>query len=101
MGAAAAGPVHAGQARPHRGNRARRPGHDPVDARAHAIPDGGRGMSRPNAASSRVAASKGVSFSKSPVLAVRLPTWRSRVVLFVLFAAFAALAVRALWLQGL
>jgi cell division protein FtsI (penicillin-binding protein 3) len=41
-----------------------------------------------------------VSFSKSPVLAVRLPTWRSRVVLFVLFAAFAALAVRALWLQG-
>lgn len=50
---------------------------------------------------SRVAASKGVSFSKSPVLAVSLPTWRSRVVLFVLFAAFAALAVRALWLQGM
>jgi cell division protein FtsI (penicillin-binding protein 3) len=57
-------------------------------------------MSRSNAASSRVAASKGVSFSKSPVLAVRLPTWRSRVVLFVMFAAFAALAARALWLQG-
>ncbi|MYN46963.1 penicillin-binding protein 2 [Pseudoduganella sp. FT93W] len=51
--------------------------------------------------SSRVAASKGVPFSKSPVLAVRLPVWRSRVVLFVLFAAFAALAGRALWLQGL
>ncbi|MES2151015.1 MAG: penicillin-binding protein 2 [Pseudomonadota bacterium] len=50
---------------------------------------------------SRVAASKGVAFSKSPVLAVRLPTWRSRVVLFVLFAAFAALALRALWLQGM
>jgi cell division protein FtsI (penicillin-binding protein 3) len=49
---------------------------------------------------SRVAASKGVSFSKSPVLAVRLPDWRSRVVLFVLFASFAALAVRAVWLQG-
>jgi cell division protein FtsI (penicillin-binding protein 3) len=49
---------------------------------------------------SRVAASKGVAFSKSPVLAVRLPTWRSRVVLFVLFAAFAALAGRALWLQA-
>jgi cell division protein FtsI (penicillin-binding protein 3) len=47
-----------------------------------------------------VAASKGVSFSKSPVLAVRLPTWRSRVVLFVLFAAFLTLAGRALWLQG-
>jgi cell division protein FtsI (penicillin-binding protein 3) len=39
-------------------------------------------------------------FSKSPVLAVRLPDWRSRVVLFVLFAAFVALAGRALWLQG-
>jgi cell division protein FtsI (penicillin-binding protein 3) len=34
------------------------------------------------------------------MLAVSLPPWRSRVVLFVLFAAFAALAVRALWLQG-
>jgi cell division protein FtsI (penicillin-binding protein 3) len=50
---------------------------------------------------SRVAASKGVAFSKSPVLAVRLPIWRSRVVLFVLFAAFAALAGRALWLQAM
>lgn len=50
---------------------------------------------------SRVAASKGVSFSKSPVLAVSLPTWRSRVVLFVLFASFVALAGRALWLQGM
>jgi cell division protein FtsI (penicillin-binding protein 3) len=49
---------------------------------------------------SRVAAGKGVAFSKSPVLAVRLPDWRSRVVLFILFAAFIALAGRALWLQG-
>ncbi|MCS0582650.1 penicillin-binding protein 2 [Massilia pinisoli] len=49
---------------------------------------------------SRVAAAKGVAFSKSPVLAVRLPDWRSRVVLFVLFSAFVALAGRALWLQG-
>lgn len=48
----------------------------------------------------RVAASKGVAFSKSPVLAVRLPDWRSRLVLFVLFAAFAALGLRAIWLQG-
>ena len=54
-----------------------------------------------NGVNPRVAASKGVSFSKSPVLAVSLPTWRSRVVLFVMFAAFAALAVRALWLQGM
>ncbi|MDQ1813634.1 penicillin-binding protein 2 [Massilia sp. CCM 9210] len=51
------------------------------------------------AAGARVAASKGVSFSKSPVLAVSLPTWRSRVVLFVLFAAFVTLAGRAVWLQ--
>ena len=51
-----------------------------------------------NGVNSRVAASKGVSFTKSPVLAVSLPTWRSRVVLFVLFASFFALAGRALWL---
>ncbi|MES2742813.1 MAG: penicillin-binding protein 2 [Pseudomonadota bacterium] len=48
----------------------------------------------------RVAASTGVPFSKNPVLEVRLPVWRSRVVLFALFAAFAALAGRALWLQA-
>jgi len=54
-----------------------------------------------NVNTSRVARSKGVPFSKNPVLAVRLPVWRSRVVLFVLFAAFAGLAARALWLQGL
>jgi len=53
------------------------------------------------ASGARVAASKGVKFSTSPVLAVRLPIWRSRVVLFVLFAAFAALALRALWLQAM
>jgi cell division protein FtsI (penicillin-binding protein 3) len=50
---------------------------------------------------SRTAAAKGVQFSASPVLDVKLPVWRSRVVLFMLFAAFAALAGRALWLQGL
>ncbi|HEY8607220.1 MAG TPA: penicillin-binding protein 2 [Noviherbaspirillum sp.] len=50
---------------------------------------------------SRTAAGKGVQFSASPVLAVKLPVWRSRVVLFVMFAAFAALAGRALWLQGI
>ena len=54
-----------------------------------------------NVNTSRVAASRGVPFSKNPVLAVRPPVWRSRVVLFVLFAAFAGLAARALWLQGL
>ncbi|MGZ5202774.1 MAG: peptidoglycan D,D-transpeptidase FtsI family protein [Telluria sp.] len=47
----------------------------------------------------RVAASKGVAFSTSPVLAVRVPNWRSRMVLFVLFFAFVALGARAMWLQ--
>ncbi|HEY8024695.1 MAG TPA: penicillin-binding protein 2 [Burkholderiaceae bacterium] len=49
----------------------------------------------------RTAAAKGVPFSASPVLAVQLPAWRSRFVLFVLFAAFVALIARALWLQGI
>ncbi|MEN3363490.1 MAG: hypothetical protein V7606_764 [Burkholderiales bacterium] len=53
------------------------------------------------AGTSRRAAGKGVAFSASPVLAVKLPVWRSRVVLFALFAGFAALAGRALWLQGI
>jgi cell division protein FtsI (penicillin-binding protein 3) len=50
---------------------------------------------------SRTAAAKGVPFSTSPVLAVKLPAWRSRIVLFVLFAAFLTLIGRALWLQGI
>ncbi|MGB7478878.1 MAG: penicillin-binding protein 2 [Burkholderiaceae bacterium] len=54
-----------------------------------------------NRTPARTAAARGVSFSSSPVLQMRLPAWRSRVVLFVLFAAFAALAGRALWLQGI
>ncbi|HWJ93710.1 MAG TPA: penicillin-binding protein 2, partial [Telluria sp.] len=54
-----------------------------------------------NSANARVAASKGVAFSTSPVLQVRLPNWRSRVVLFLLFFAFASLAARAMWLQGM
>jgi cell division protein FtsI (penicillin-binding protein 3) len=57
-------------------------------------------MKRATSAQPRVAAARGVSFSQSPVLAVRLPSWRSRVVLFLLFAAFVALAVKAIWLQG-
>ena len=52
-------------------------------------------------AASRTAAAKGVPFSASPVLALKLPAWRSRVVLFGLFAGFATLAGRALWLQAL
>ena len=57
-------------------------------------------MTRAAGNGARVAASKGVPFSKNPMLAVRLPVWRSRLVLFLLFAAFAALAARAVWLQG-
>jgi cell division protein FtsI (penicillin-binding protein 3) len=48
----------------------------------------------------RTAAARGVPFSTNPVLAVKLPAWRSRVVLFVLFISFFALICRALWLQG-
>ncbi|RZS76930.1 peptidoglycan D,D-transpeptidase FtsI family protein [Pigmentiphaga kullae] len=39
--------------------------------------------------------------SENPVLNLKLPAWRSRFVLFMLFAGFTALAVRALYLQGL
>ena len=44
---------------------------------------------------------KSVRFSSNPVLHVKLPAWRSRFVLFMLFAGFAVLLVRALYLQGL
>ncbi len=51
--------------------------------------------------SSRVAAAKGVSFSDTPELKVKLPKWRSHVVLFFLFFVFVGLLARALWLQVL
>ncbi len=51
-------------------------------------------------APTRKAAARGMSFSASPVLAVQLPTWRSKFTLFLLFAAFVALGVRAFWLQA-
>jgi cell division protein FtsI (penicillin-binding protein 3) len=53
------------------------------------------------AVTSRKAAAQGMPFSTSPVLAVRLPAWRSRLVLFFIFLAFAALVARAFWLQGM
>ncbi len=52
-------------------------------------------------APSRKAAARGVSFSASPVLAVQLPAWRSKLTVFLIFCAFLALAVRAFWLQAL
>jgi len=41
-----------------------------------------------------------VKFSSSPVLGVHLPMWRSKLVVFMLFMAFVALAARAFWIQG-
>ncbi|SDR23689.1 peptidoglycan synthetase FtsI [Paraburkholderia fungorum] len=37
--------------------------------------------------------------TKNPLLAARLPQWRSRFVLLLVFAAFASLAGRAFWIQ--
>jgi len=47
----------------------------------------------------RQAASSGVTFSQNPLLKTKLPVWRSHLVLFFLFAGFAALICRALWLE--
>jgi len=55
------------------------------------------GASRTN----RTTANRGAPFSANPMLAVKLPVWRSRLVLFAMFVAFAALAGRAMWLQGI
>ncbi len=58
-------------------------------------------MKRQAQVTDRVAAAKGVPFVKNPVLAMKLPGWRSRLVMLVLFIAFAALIGRALWLQAI
>lgn len=58
-------------------------------------------MKRAAQAMARVAAGKGVPFVKNPMLAAQLPLWRSRMVMFVLFAAFLGLIGRALWLQAI
>lgn len=50
---------------------------------------------------SRVAAAKGVSFSDTPELKVKLSKWRSHIALFSLFFIFMCLIARALWLQVL
>ena len=41
-----------------------------------------------------------ISFSSTPHLVLRLPMWRSRLVLFLIFVGFTALVVRAIWVQG-
>jgi cell division protein FtsI (penicillin-binding protein 3) len=43
---------------------------------------------------------KSVPFASNPILSVRLPMWRSKLVVFMLFMAFVALAGRAFWIQG-
>jgi len=43
---------------------------------------------------------KSVAFSANPILSVRLPMWRSKLVVFLLFMAFVALTARAFWIQG-
>src|SRR5260370_35861245 len=42
-----------------------------------------------------------MNFAASPVLALTLPTWRSRFLLYVFIAGFALLLGRAVYLQGL
>ncbi|MDP5007619.1 MAG: penicillin-binding protein 2 [Glaciimonas sp.] len=42
---------------------------------------------------------KGQPFSSNPVLNVKLPLWRSRIALIMLFVAFLALIARAVWIQ--
>lgn len=42
-----------------------------------------------------------MNFTTSPVLELRLPTWRSRLVLALFCLAFAGLGARAVWLQGM
>ncbi|HEY4298685.1 MAG TPA: penicillin-binding protein 2, partial [Paraburkholderia sp.] len=37
--------------------------------------------------------------AKNPLLAARLPAWRSKFVVLLVFGAFAALAGRAFWVQ--
>ena len=41
-----------------------------------------------------------VGFSTSPNLVLRLPMWRSRLMLFLLFFVFTLLLIRAFWIQG-
>lgn len=41
-----------------------------------------------------------ISYSSTPNLILRLPMWRSRLVLFLIFIGFIALLLRAVWVQG-
>lgn len=56
----------------------------------------GAGASHPRARSG----GERVGFNASPLLVVKVPAWRSKVLLFALFVAFVTLAGRAFYLQG-
>ncbi len=56
-------------------------------------------VSRRGAGGAKTRAAR-VSYSANPLLVVRLPAWRSRILLLLLFVSFFALGVRAVYLQG-
>jgi cell division protein FtsL len=102
MGAAAARPVHAGQARAHRRIARRDLNMTPLTpARTQYLTGGPEIMRAAVPPQLARAASKGVSFSKSPVLAVRCRLAFARGAVRDVRGLCLALAGRALWLQGL
>jgi cell division protein FtsI (penicillin-binding protein 3) len=54
----------------------------------------------PAGARKRSGRSERVGFNANPLLSVALPSWRSKLMLFLLFCGFVALAVRAFYLMG-
>jgi cell division protein FtsI (penicillin-binding protein 3) len=48
----------------------------------------------------KTSGNKSMRHTPNPILSLRLPMWRSKLVVFLLFLAFAVLAARALWIQG-
>lgn len=54
----------------------------------------------PKSRAARGARGRAVAFGDNPLLAVRLPAWRSKFLLFALFCGFLTLVGRAVWLQG-
>jgi cell division protein FtsI (penicillin-binding protein 3) len=59
-------------------------------------------LSRVGPASARKRSARGerVGFNANPLLSVALPSWRSKLMLFMVFCAFVALAGRAFYLMG-
>lgn len=56
--------------------------------------------SRSKSASHSLPGKERLAFSANPLLTVRLPAWRSKLVLFLVFCAFVSLIGRAVYLQG-